>query len=252
MIINSVLEVEMPALKFDWSILDREYIAAYMLELAPDVVKQNLSIQQFHNKITKHLKKLAPVRVRKNFSPKVETDQCWVGGTYFSDWDREKTKSIEIVFEYSLFDDHICISNRRFRGTCYTIADTLLHEIIHMRQYRRRKFKILPDYASTAGKDELRMEQSYLGCSDEIDAYGFNIACELIDKFGADQPTIIKYLNEKQKGKRRKHNCWRMYLKAFEYDHNHPIIQRVKKKVVRYLPQAYVGKPYRNKDWISR
>jgi asparagine synthase (glutamine-hydrolysing) len=57
-------------------------------------------------------------------------------------------------------------------------------------------------------------------------------------------------INENQKKKYRRHNSWRMYLKAFQHDHNHPIIQRVKKKDVRYLPQAYIGKPYRNKDWI--
>jgi hypothetical protein len=134
---------------------------------------------------------------------------------------------------------------------CTTIADTILHEIIHMRQFRRRNFKELPDYASNAEKSKIREEQEYLGCSDEIDAYGFNIACELIDKFGKNKRQIVNYLNENQKGKKRRHNSWRMYLKAFEHDHNHPILQRVKKKVVRYLPAAEAGKPYRNKDWIN-
>jgi hypothetical protein len=182
----------------------------------------------------------------------VEPNTVWIGGTYYSDWDEEKQKCIEIVLVYPLFDDHICMTHKRFRGMCYTIADTMLHEIIHMRQYRRRNFKIIPDYASTAERDELRAEQSYLGCRDEIDAYGFNIACELYDKFKGDVSKIIDYLNENQKGKRRRHNSWRMYLKAFQHDHDHPIIHRLKKKIVRYLPQAQVGKPYRNKDWIAR
>jgi hypothetical protein len=120
-----------------------------------------------------------------------------------------------------------------------------------MRQFRRRNFKQLPDYASNAEKSKIREEQEYLGCSDEIDAYGFNIACELMDKFGKNKKQVVNYLNENQKGKKRRHNSWRMYLKAFEHDHNHPILQRVKKKVVRYLPAAEAGKPYRNKDWIN-
>ena len=126
-----------------------------------------------------------------------------------------------------------------------------MHELIHMRQYRRRKFKQLPTYNSTAEKTEQREEQTYLGCSDEIDAYGFNIACELLWKFKNDKDKVIAYLNEDQKGKRRKHDSWRMYLKAFNHDHEHPIIKRVKRKVVRYLPNALYGKPYRNRDWIS-
>lgn len=241
-----------PKVKFNWSTLDRETIASFMLSLAPEIATKKLSIQQFHSKITKHIKKLIPVRFRKTSNVKVEPNTVWVGGTYYSDWDEEKQKCIEIVLVYPLFDDHVCMTQKRFRGMCYTIADTLLHEIIHMRQYRRRNFKVIPDYASTAERDELRAEQSYLGCSDEIDAYGFNIACELYDKFKGDVSKIIEYLNENQKEKRRRHNSWRMYLKAFQHDHDHPIIHRLKKKIVRYLPQAQVGKPYRNKDWICR
>jgi hypothetical protein len=121
-----------------------------------------------------------------------------------------------------------------------------------MRQYRRRKFKELPDYASTAEKDEQNQEQSYLGKSDEIDAYGFNIACELLTKFNGDHQLIYQYLNEDQSKKKRRSNCWREYLNAFDHDHNHIIIKRLKSKVIRYLPHAEAGRPYRNKEWIGR
>ncbi len=119
-----------------------------------------------------------------------------------------------------------------------------------MRQYRRREFKQLPDYASNASRDSQREAQGYLGCSDEIDAYGFNIACELLDKNNNDPGAVIKHLGIDQKGVRKKYDSWRMYLKAFNHDHNHVIIKRLKKKIIRYLPAAAVGKPYRNKDWI--
>lgn len=238
--------------KFDWSILDRNNIIDYMMIIEDDLVNKELSITAFHRKISNHLKKNIPIRTRKNFNSLVEPNLVWVGGTYYSDYDQEKKKCIELVFEYNEFFDSIKISRRNFRRTCIAIADTLLHEIIHMRQYRRRKFKPLPDYASNASKIGIRREQSYLGCSDEIDAYGFNIACELYDKFYGKHSKIIEYLNENQKGKQRKSNSWRIYLKAFQHDHRHPIIQRVKKKVVRYLSQAEIGKPYRNKDWIDR
>jgi hypothetical protein len=241
-----------PRVKFNWSKLDRATIASFVRSLAPEVVGVELTIAQFHSKLTNHLKKLAPLRFRKTANYKVRPNQVWIGGTYYSDWDQDKQKCIELLFVYPLFEEYICIGKKRYAGICNTIADTLLHELIHMRQYRRRKFKIIPEYASTAEKSERREEQSYLGCSDEIDAYGFNIACELIEKFKGDYDQIIGYLSENQKGKQRRHNSWRMYLKAFQHDHNHPIIQRLKRKIVRYLPQAYTGKPYRNKDWIDR
>jgi hypothetical protein len=239
-----------PRVKFNWSTLDRETIANFALSLESELVNVDLTVGQFHSRLTNHLKKLAPIRFRKSANYKVQPNQVWVGGTYYSDWDQDKKKCIELLFVYPLFEENICISKKRYRGMCNTIADTLLHELIHMRQYRRRKFKIIPDYNSTADKSERREEQSYLGCNDEIDAYGFNIACELIEKFKGNYDDIINYLSENQKGKQRRHNSWRMYLKAFQHDHNHPIIQRLKKKIVRYLPQAYIGKPYRNKDWI--
>ena len=73
---------------------------------------------------------------------------------------------------------------------------------------------------------------------------------EVIREF-IDNSKVVNYLNEDQKKTRRKHSSWRMYLKAFNHDHEHPIIKRVKQKVVRYLPNALYGKPYRNRDWIS-
>jgi len=239
-----------PRVKFNWSLLDRETIAGFVQSLATELVNVDLTIAQFHYRLTNHLKKLAPIRFRKTTNYQVKPNQVWIGGTYYSDWDQEKKKCIELLLVYPLFEETICISKHRFKGMCYTIADTLLHELIHMRQYRRRKFKVIPDYASTADKSQRREEQSYLGCSDEIDAYGFNIACELLEKFKGNNHRVIEYLSENQKGTQRRHNSWRMYLKAFQHDHNHPIIQRLKRKIVRYLPQAYVGKPYRNKDWI--
>ena len=236
---------------FDWSVLNRNSIITLIHTLAPEIVKQPLTVGQFHKKITTLLKKHLPVRVRKEFSPKVDQGFVYVGGCYHSAYDADYKKCIEVLFQYRTDEKVINLTSKRFAGMCTTIADTMLHEIIHMRQFRRRNFKQLPDYASNAEKSELREEQEYLGCSDEIDAYGFNIACELMNKFGKNNIQVVNYLNENQKSKKRRHNSWRMYLKAFEHDHNHPIIQRVKKKVVRYLPAAEVGKPYRNKDWIN-
>ena len=238
--------------KFNWSILDREGLVEYFWSMYPKICDQEISVAQFHSKLSKHIKTQLPVKILKARDPKVENDWMYTGGTYYSDDDRARRQCIELIFVYSTFQDNITISKRRFHRICYTIADTILHEVIHMRQYRRRKFKDLPDYASTAAREEKRQEQSYLGNSDEIDAYSFNIACELLDKFNGNQRAAINYLNENQQGLKRRHNCWRMYLKAFDHDHNHPVLQRVKKKVIRYIPHAMSGKPYKNKDWIGR
>jgi hypothetical protein len=100
--------------------------------------------------------------------------------------------------------------------------------------------------------DELRQEQSYYGCTDEIDAYSFNIACELLDKFKGNSDLATAYIGKTHRRGHLKSNSLRSYLKVFEYNHNHLIIKRLKKRVIRYMLHAAQGKPYRNKEWINR
>lgn len=237
---------------FNWAELDRQTLFNIMYELKERIVNQSLTKTQFHDTVIRHVKHWIPIKAKKVHDLKVIQSWVYVGGTYYSDLDQGRLKSIELVLAYNEKDKKICMSPRRFSRFCLSFADTLLHEIIHMRQFRKRKFKSLPDYPSDAQRTKQREEQEYLGNNDEIDAYAFNIACELDDKFNSDAQKIVRYLNENQKGLNRAHNGWRMYLKAFGHDHNHIILRRVKKRVMYYLPRARLGKPFQTKDWISR
>jgi hypothetical protein len=239
------------SVKFDWSILDRQGLINFVKLISAQVVNKELTVSKIHRIFATHIKKHLPVKITKQTDTKVDFGYIYVGGSYISEEDRKRKKCIELCFVYHPGDTVFCLTNRKFNAMAQIIADTILHEIIHMRQFRRRNFKYLPDYASTAEKTEQRKEQSYLGCSDEIDAYSFNIACELLTKFKNNTKQISKYLNQTKKSKSKREN-WIMYMRAFDYNHNHPIIKRVKTKVIRYLPRAEVGKPYRNNDWIWR
>ena len=241
----------MATCNFDWSSINRYELIEYIWKLHPKVVNQTLTVEKFHRLLGNHIKHMIPIKMKKLSDSKVQKNCVCIGGTYYSHLDEENLRPIELVVVYKNKNDPITITNKNFIRTCVTISHTIMHEIIHMRQYRRREFKELPAYNSTAQRTRQREEQIYLGCSDEIDAYGYNIACELLWKFKNDTDKVVDYLNEDQRGKQRNHNSWRMYLKAFNHDHEHPIIKRVKQKVVRYLPNALYGKPYRNKDWIS-
>jgi hypothetical protein len=236
---------------FDWSKLDRYSIAEKIWEISPNIIHHLLSVIEFHSIITTHLKKHIPVRVRKTFNSKTSSNQIYIGGAYYIHFDQKQMKCIEVTFQYHEKDTIIVLTANRFWKICLLIADTILHEVIHMRQYRRRQFKIIPDYKSTSTKIKLQTDQAYLGCADEVDAYSFNIACELLYEFNGDQTAVVNCLNEDQPSRRRKKDSWHMYLKTFEHDHSHPIITRVKKTVIRYLPLSKKGKPYRDKNWIS-
>jgi hypothetical protein len=238
--------------EFNWSLLDREYIAEILWKLRPEVVDVTLKVKNLHSILAKHIRQHLPVRVSKYVDPKVDPGWIYIGGSYYSEYDKKFHKCIEINFNYNTYEKQLCLSRTRFRRLCYTFADTLLHELIHMRQYRRRKFKDLPDYESTAELITQRAEQSYLGCTDEIDAYAFNMACELMDRFSSNQKMASEYLSTKHRKGRLKSNTLRMYLKAFDYNHNHRIIKHLKKRTIMYLPKAELGRPYLTKDWIDR
>ena len=237
--------------EFNWSILDRQSLTRLLWMIWPEIVDKPLTPSKIHSIISKHIRQYLPIRVSKKFDGAVELGWIYVGGMYYSSYDEDFKKSIEVTFVYSPFEDKMCLSKSKFQRICKTFSDVVLHELIHMRQYRRREFKILPDYESNAERTEQRQEQNYLGCTDEIDAYSFNIACELIDKFGMDYAAIVNYVGAKHWKGKLKSNSLRMYLKAFDYNHDHRIIKRLKKRIIRYLPNAELGRPYRTSEWIN-
>jgi len=240
------------ASSFNWSEWDKQSIID-MVYMAKDlVVDQNLTVTEFNTRLTKHIKYWLPVRSRKSYDAKVEENHLWIGGMYYTEYDMEKQKCIELHLCYKKGTNRINLTPRRFTRICNRVADVLLHEIIHMRQARKRKFKNLPGYSSKAESTKQRQEQEYLGDNDEIDAYAFNMACELNEKFQGYIKQIVDYFNEPQKGKRRYYNTWRMYLKAFDWDSDHRIIRRLKKRCIYYLSRSQISKPFHSKDWIYR
>jgi hypothetical protein len=235
---------------FDWSTLEKSSIIQQIFELSSKICDQELTVEKFHEILSKFIKRKFPVKTTCGYDTKVKHYKVFVGGAYYSDLDENDKKCIEINFYYNPVDISFKISRRKFKSICDTIADTILHEVIHMRQYRRRAFKSLHNYASSARSTKVREEQSYLGCTDEIDAYGFNIACELLGKYKGDQQALTQHLNLDLKNCQKYGGSWKMYLKAFGHDHNHEIIKRLKKKIIRYIPRAVSGKPFKSRDWI--
>lgn len=239
-------------LSFDWSAVDRHSVSMHLWSLFPKIIGKKLTVPEIHNILSRKIKSVYPVGIRKTIDNTVKPGVVYMGGEYYSDKDKKRTKCIVIRLVYHSTTDKYIMNTTTFWQLCVCFADTMLHEIIHMRQYRRRRFKYLPEYQSTAEKVAQREEQIYLGSSDEIDAYGFNIACSLMEKFNNDNFAIVQYLNENYKKTKYKQTSWKMYLKAFDYNHDHVIIKRLKKKIIRYFPHAAVGKPYKNKNWINR
>ena len=241
----------MPRIPFDWSELDTDTLYNIFNEAQQQIVGRKLFISEIHKILSKQVKKYLPICVRMTRDPANDPGLVYIGGGYYSDYDKKnKERYIEIVFSYHMFDESITITRYRWVRMCSLFADTILHELIHLRQYRTRKFKSLPGYESTAHLAKQRRDQNYYGHPDEVGAYAFNIACELFERFGYDFSRAKQYIDSNQPTQHKKSTYLR-YLTTFDLNHNHKIIKKLKKKVMFYLPYAALGKPFKTPDYLT-
>ena len=237
---------------FDWSLLDRKLISEIVALSSNKIVGKQLTPIEITAILRNHFKCFKiPIGVVSTYHKRTTKSWIWIGGVYYCDNDRIGKQAITLRLQYNPTDHYIVLDVRRFRRLCVAIADTVLHEIIHMRQYRRRQFKSVSSYISNAASYHQRAEQTYLGHSDEIDAYSFNIACMLFDKFKNNHEKILEYLTKDLSTSRMTKNSYLIYLDTFDHKHNHPVIKKLKNKIRYYLPYAKLGKPYKTSDWLK-
>ena len=218
--------------------------------LHPKVTNKLIPVGEFHQLVTRHLKIHLPIKVCKRTAMSTKSGWVYLGGTYYSDKDFAHKSAIEIVFSYHTKDTNVKITNHRWTKMCILFADTILHEIIHMRQYRARAFKAIPGYTSTAEHAKQRVDQEYYGSRDEMGAFSFNIACELYDRFGTDYNAASEYLDTNQY-KQHKKSTWFSYMKTFDGNHQQKVIQTMKRKIRRLLPYASTGRPFKTSNWLT-
>lgn len=235
---------------FNWNTLTRQALSNSLSTIRSRVVNQPLTVDQLHRIISTRIREIVPIRVVKKIDKSVITGMVYIGGMYYSDYDEDLKKSIELIFVYKTTNAIISLKAARFTHLCNLFADTVLHEVIHMNQYRKRNHTMSYDYSSTVLTTKKRIEQCYLGNIDEIGAYSFNIACELLQKFKNSSDDVIRHIKDTQRIK-YKSSSWKMYIKAFDYDHTHPVIQELKIKIILNLPAAAAGKPYKKSKWIN-
>lgn len=237
--------------KFDWSALDRSTVYQYMYEARASVVGKQLTIDELHRILSCQAKKYLPVKTKMIRSAEQEHGILYVGGCYYGDDDKAKeNRFVEICFSYFVWDEFMKITDHRWKRICTVFADTVLHEIIHIKQYRSRRWKQIPGYDSNAHFIKKRKDQNYYGHPDEIGAYAFNIACELNDKFGTNWQAAKRYLDSNQV-LRHKSSSYIRYFKTFDCNHDHPVIKKLKKKVISCFPNAGIGKPFRTSEYLT-
>jgi len=236
--------------KFNWSKVTRSGLIDMMKSCGDQIVGQRLPVSTIQKILASHIKSYLPVKVTKDLDLKTQNGYIFIGGFYHTISDKINHQSIQVVLSYNPLDPTLTVTRNRFNRLCVRFADVVLHEMIHMRQARARNFQSIPGFSSYAENNKQRKEQNYLGDPDEIDAYAFNIACELYDRFN-DYNIIAQHLNLDQTDKRLKKDTYNWYLKTFDHRHSHPVIKKLKKRVMHYVPYAELGKPYKTTDWLK-
>ena len=236
---------------FNWSSLDRYTLYSMLYQLKSEIVDKRLTIGEITSTISKHIKAQLPIKITSSRHKPVKSGEVWIGGAYYSDYDSQgKKRFIEVELVFPTTADTMKTSAYRWERMCHLFADTVLHEIIHARQYRARNFKDIPGYESTAYYAKDRKEQEYYGHRDEMGAHSFNLAQDMIDKFGWDTRAIKDYLDSPL-SKRVRPNGWGRFMKAFEYNHSHPKVIQMKRKIMTQLENAYHGKPFKTTNHLT-
>lgn len=184
-------------------------------------------------KIIRCIRKAVPFkecRIIGNRSLSVAMNNFDISGQYDPEQDAEGEIciDIEITFpkrkeSFSFTEDDLSIQH--WSDFCINFAVILGHEYMHLNQFRRRNFNWCRPYRSKCKSPSLREKQEYYGDSDEIDAYAFTAAANII---------VDSTINPKSK--RNSIKCSFLYKTyAGLFHKNDPVVLKFEKLTDRYL-----------------
>ena len=226
-----------PKLRKPVLIPTRKETLEIMEELKPAIVNRFLSVDEFVQDAGTFIGTRFNVDVKHAESAQVEHNDLELTGFYDGGLDEAGDTPIEIYLVTNPMQDVMIVGSENFKLICRKIANTLSHEVIHMKQFRARDFleveklewKDFEDY----DEDEDEENRWYLSSPDEIDAYAYNIANELLENNAL--PDIMQKLNNiKEISIEDSIDLW-AYIQAFEKDISHPVIRRLMKRLYKSL-----------------
>jgi hypothetical protein len=197
-----------------------EVLEPLRVQLLNSVLPLEETIQLFGQWLGEHFR----VNVRQAAAKEVDLDDININAYYDPELDYAKKAPIELILVHHPLADSFYIDDEFLQRVSIRIADSLIHEMIHMRQYRSRGWEHYYDYS--VSDDSIESTQVYLADPDEIDAYSYNIAAELT--------SVAKLQHLKTLRIEDSINLW-VYLQTFNKDTKHPVLKRLLKKVYKNL-----------------
>jgi hypothetical protein len=213
----------------------RKEVLDILEDIKPRIVNQFLSVDELVQDLGVFIGQRFNIDVKHAEASQVDQNDIELNGYYDGGLDEVGDTAIEVYLITNPMQDVMIIDAEQFDIIARKIADTLSHEVIHMSQFRARDFLEVEriEYSGDLEEDEEEDERWYLSSPDEINAYAYNIANELLEK--NDLPVVLQKLNRlKDISIEDSLNLW-AYVNAFEKNTNHPVLKRLIKKVYKSL-----------------
>ena len=212
----------------------RKEVLDILEDIKPKIVNQFLSVDELVQDLGVFIGQRFNIDVKHAEPGQVDQNDIELNGYYDGGLDEVGDTAIEVYLITNPMQDVIIIDAEQFEIIARKIADTLSHEVIHMSQFRARDFlEVERIEYSDIEEDEEEDERGYLSSPDEINAYAYNIANELLEKNAL--PVVLQKLNRlKDISIEDSLNLW-AYVNAFEKNTNHPVLKRLIKKVYKSL-----------------
>jgi hypothetical protein len=217
-----------PALDDAVELPTREQVHSICQSLKGKIVSQVFSIDDLVYSIGKFVSRKFRVNVLHANAWEVEPTELNINAFYDPECDELGKPSIELILVTNPNDQYLILDEELWTLFVNRLADSLAHELIHMRQARARDFIFVEHRAYR--EMEIDENLTYLSDLDEIDAYAYNIATELKEHPNPlsklDNPVAVS-VNDSI-------NLW-AYMQAFSKDMKTPPIKRLLKKVYKHL-----------------
>jgi hypothetical protein len=152
-------------------------------------------------------------------SAEVTGKDFFIKGEYRPYDDSQDDVCIYITLVFNPRCRKITFTDYNWESISFYLADTVTHEYLHQYYCRQRGYKHGRGYRSISNNSYLETMKDYLGCEDEILAYSFNVASEM-----------IVYNRELEKTK-----IYRWYKKHFKQDSK--VLLQLKKQTRKYIKQ---------------
>lgn len=220
-----------PGLTKKIKIPTRKELMRVMDSITCDLKNKFIPVEEMIDSLAFYVSSSYRVNVSHATSMKSPSNSMIVSGDYDSDADEAGKVPINLIFITHTVDRVLLWDDEDFKFISKQLADTLIHELVHMKQTRDRNFEPVIIVDNLPDDDE-EVNRLYLGQDDEIDAYAYNIASELTDD--DNQENFKKYLScPSLTPMDVSINLWN-YMQVFEKNLNSQTLKRLMKKVYKH------------------